>query len=87
MKELIVIDTNIIVNALKSPINGAKSRLLIKDILSGKFTMCVSEYIVEEYDEVLHRPELKINRKNADWIMGWIKNKRVLHRTAVFNCK
>ena len=73
MKELLVIDTNIIVNALKSRDPQAKSRRLIRDVIAGKYTVCVSSYIVDEYDEVLHRPELDIRRDNADWIVAWIR--------------
>ena len=39
MKELIAVDTNIIVNTLKSQTEGVKSRQLMRDILSGKYTM------------------------------------------------
>lgn len=35
--------------------------------------MCVSTYIVDEYDEVLHRSALNIRRDNADWIVAWIR--------------
>ena len=61
MKDLIVIDTNIIVNALKSVVDGAKSRQLMRDLLNGKYILCVSSDIVSEYDDVLHRSELGIS--------------------------
>ena len=73
MQELIVIDTNILVNALKSKEDGAKSRQLMKDVINGKYTMCVSSYIIAEYDDVLHRPQLGIRKESADWLMGWIR--------------
>lgn len=73
MQELIVIDTNILVNALKSQGDGAKSRQLMRDVIKGKYTMCVSSYIVAEYDDVLHRSRLGIRKENADWLMGWIR--------------
>ena len=73
MKNLIVIDTNIIVNALKSVVDGAKSRQLMRDLLNGKYILCVSSDIVSEYDDVLHRSELGISPAKADWLMGWIR--------------
>ena len=73
MRELIVIDTNIIVNALKSRKEGTKSRQLIRDTMMGSYTMCVSSAILSEYDDVLHRSELSIKKENADWSLSWIR--------------
>ena len=58
----IVIDTNIIVNALKSKDNNAKSVRLMQDVFRGKYEIGVSADIIREYREVLHRPHLKIDR-------------------------
>lgn len=70
---LIVVDTNILVNALKSRKEGAKSRRLIKDILIGKYKMCLSEEIVGEYEDVLHRPQLQLPYQEVEVFLSWIK--------------
>jgi len=66
---LLVVDTNIIVNALKAPEkydeNGerilSKSERLIRDVLSGKHTMVVSKAIMDEYEDVLSRERLQLD--------------------------
>ncbi len=65
---LLVVDTNIIVSAIKSPSkyddNGnrilTKPQMLIRDILEGKHTIVVSKAIMKEYEDVLHRPLLAL---------------------------
>lgn len=69
---LVVIDTNILVNALKSNDDHAKSVLLMDDIYAGKHTMCVSQDIMDEYREVLYRPELNIKRETILEVLRWI---------------
>lgn len=49
----IVIDTNILVNALKSQNDEAKSVLLLEDVLRGKYEIGLSSEIVREYRDVL----------------------------------
>ena len=70
----VVIDTNIVVNALrkKQPGMMSKSQRLIRDVYMGKYDVFVSTEIVEEYAEVLSRKELGIPffRKNR-WLR-WI---------------
>ena len=73
MKNLIVLDTNILVNALKSREDGAKSRQLLRDVIAGRYVLCVSSYILSEYDDVLHRKKLNISKRSADWLLGWIR--------------
>ena len=45
----IVIDTNILVNALKSKNDDAKSVLLLEDVFKGKYEIGLSTEIVREY--------------------------------------
>ena len=69
----IVIDTNIIVNALKSKDNNAKSVRLMQDVFRGKYEIGVSADIIREYREVLHRPHLKIDYDDAEKIIFLIE--------------
>ena len=45
---LLVIDTNILVNALKSHDDHAKSVQLMRDVFAGRHVVCVSSEIMKE---------------------------------------
>ena len=61
----IVVDTNIVVNALRNGgTSHSKASRLMRDIYLQKYDVCVSTFIIEEYREVLSRPEIKV---------GWIQ--------------
>ena len=70
---LLVVDTNIIVNAIKTNNEESKSRKLLRDIMIGKHVMCVSPAIMDEYEDVLHRPQLKLNQILVDKFLAVIK--------------
>ena len=57
----IVVDTNIVVNALRNGGSShSKASRLMRDIYLQKYEVCVSTSIIEEYREVLSRPEIKV---------------------------
>lgn len=70
---LIVIDTNILVNALKSANPTARSNRLLDDVFEGIHTMCVSSAILDEYRDVLFRPQLKISKSVISEVLHWIE--------------
>lgn len=78
---LLVIDTNIIVSAIKSPhiedlfgnTTLTKPQKLMYDVLSGKHQMVISKAIYAEYDDVLHRTRLELNPILVDKFLGFIK--------------
>ena len=75
----IVIDTNILVNALKSNDDAAKSVRLIEDVAMGVHEVCLSPDIIHEYADVLHRPALGIDPVNAEMIIGiLIRHSRII---------
>jgi putative PIN family toxin of toxin-antitoxin system len=55
---LVVLDTNVLVSALLSK-TGSPAKILDK-FLRGELSLVYSEDILEEYEDVLHRPKLKI---------------------------
>ena len=70
----IVIDTNILVNAFRNGGNShSKSVRLIKDVYTGKHEVYYSLEILSEYNEVLQRKELKINRFARTQWLKWIR--------------
>ena len=74
MVEQIVIDTNILVNAFRKDSDAhAKAYRLIADVYRGKYLVYVSDEIVDEYIEVLHRKRLRISPfRRFMWLL-WIK--------------
>ena len=53
----VVFDTNIVVSAMLSPSGTAADALRLA--LNRHVQLCASEVILEEYDEVLHRPKFR----------------------------
>ncbi|MCL2420513.1 MAG: putative toxin-antitoxin system toxin component, PIN family [Defluviitaleaceae bacterium] len=67
-KTRIVIDTNVIVSALLSR-NGNPAKILDR-VLVGELIIVYSEEILEEYEDVLYRPKLKISYEDADTLIA-----------------
>jgi putative PIN family toxin of toxin-antitoxin system len=66
-----VLDTNILVSALLSPLgNPAK---IYRMFLTGSLDLVISVGIFEEYEAVLHRPQLKIPTVDADKVLAAIR--------------
>ena len=70
-----VIDTNIIVAAMLSPA-GAAARLMA-DIFDGKYEVIVTETIMHEYDEVMHRPQFHFDEEDINFVIDWMFNNAV----------
>lgn len=78
---LLVIDTNIIVSAIKSGIkkdeNGnevyTKAYRLMADVFNGKHRMVVSKEIFAEYEDVLHRSHLQLEPLKVEKFLAFIK--------------
>jgi uncharacterized protein len=58
----VVIDTNVIVSAY---LGGVLEKIIVA-LRAGKFTLVVSNAIVDEYLKVLRRPKFKIERDELD---------------------
>ncbi len=63
MKCCVVVDTNVIVSALLSKKDDAATVQVLRAMLGGGFTPLYHEDILDEYEEVLHRPRACL--KNA----------------------
>ena len=70
---LLVIDTNILVNAIKSSDPNSKAAMLMRDVFNGVYKMCVSPDILDEYEDVLYRTELNLDRALVSYVLSWIK--------------
>jgi putative PIN family toxin of toxin-antitoxin system len=54
----VVLDTNVIVSALMTPAGNEAIVLLL--CLRGQLSLCISPAVLAEYENVLHRPRLKL---------------------------
>lgn len=59
----VVLDTNIIVSA--ALYTDRRPALLVRLVLSGAATLIASEYILQEYNDVLHRPRFSLHSKQV----------------------
>ena len=67
----IVLDTNILVSALLSPMgNPAK---IYRMFLTGMLSLIFSADIFDEYQDVLHRPRLRIPAGDAEMVLAAIR--------------
>ena len=67
----VVLDTNIIVSSLLKPAGLEAMVLLLA--LGSQHNLCVSPSILAEYDDVLRRPRLKLQREEVDATLGAIR--------------
>ncbi len=70
----IVVDTNIIVNALKSSDRNAKSVRLMREIFRGDYVIGLSPEIMNEYRDVLSRKHLGIDPIYARIVLRLIES-------------
>jgi putative PIN family toxin of toxin-antitoxin system len=78
MKADIVLDTNVLVSALKSS-RGASFRLL-STVEQGRFTLHVSTTLVAEYEAVLKRGNTLLTAEEIDDIIDFICSRAVLNK-------
>lgn len=67
---LIVLDTNIIVSALKTP--DGKAYMLLEQVLKEKYKVCISSDIMAEYKDVLNRDKLALDKYLVDYLLSWL---------------
>lgn len=73
---LVVVDTNILVSAIKTKLDinsPTKPQRLFLDIISGKHTMVISTPIIREYEDVLKREYLKLDLILVEKFIAYIK--------------
>ena len=71
MPQRVVLDTNVLVSALMTPAGNPAS--VYKMFLNGEIVLVYCEGIMMEYEDVLHRPRLRIPAEDADTILETIR--------------
>lgn len=60
----VVLDTNVIVSALMTPVGNEAKVLLL--CLTGQLSLCISPTVLAEYENVLRRPHLKLHARQVE---------------------
>ncbi|GHT00131.1 hypothetical protein AGMMS50276_25190 [Synergistales bacterium] len=71
MRPVVVIDTNVIVSALKT--RGGKPDKILCDFVAESLLLVYTAEILEEYIKVLYRPRLNIDSEDIDNIISVIE--------------
>jgi uncharacterized protein len=71
-----VLDTNILVSALLSPLGN--EALVVEAVQQGNVVPCFSAEILDEYAEVLSRPKFRFSKDAIKGILGLIRTKGLL---------
>ncbi len=74
MRQGLVIDTNILVSAIRRQVHkNARTNRLLQDIFHGKYDIYVSSVIIKEYKDVLYRPQVLAKMFYRWYWFRWIK--------------
>lgn len=69
-----VIDTNVIVESLKTRHHDSATSRVMEAVYSGGVTPLVNDKILTEYREVLSRPRLKLDSSKCEYIIALISD-------------
>jgi putative PIN family toxin of toxin-antitoxin system len=69
-----VIDTNVIVSSLLTRNHDSATARVMNAVYDGKVIPLVCDEILGEYEEVLHRAQLKLDPAKCDYILSLIRD-------------
>ena len=68
-----VIDTNIFVSALITHNSNASTARVLENLLLHRIIPLYNDYIIKEYDEVLHRAKFKLSEEQISTVIEHVK--------------
>jgi putative PIN family toxin of toxin-antitoxin system len=68
----VVLDTNVMVSALMTPAGNEAIILLL--CLREQLSLCISPAVLAEYDNVLHRPHLKLKSSEIEATLAAVRS-------------
>ena len=74
-----VIDTNVIVSSLLTRNHDSATARVMNAVYEGKVIPLVCDEILGEYEEVLHRAQLKLDPAKCDYILSLIRDAEPMH--------
>ena len=72
-----VIDTNVIVSSLLTRNHDSATARVMDAVYEGKVLPLVCDEILGEYEDVLHRAQLKLDPEKCDYILSLIRDQAV----------
>lgn len=69
-----VIDTNVIVSSLLTRNHDSATARVMNAVYEGKVIPLVCDEILGEYEEVLHRAQLKLDPAKCDYILSLVRD-------------
>jgi putative PIN family toxin of toxin-antitoxin system len=75
----VVIDTNILISALMSPV-GPPAQVFLMAVLDPDMRLCISGDIYAEYEEVIHRPRLRRSSSEIEATLRTVRDKGLWFR-------
>jgi putative PIN family toxin of toxin-antitoxin system len=72
----VVYDTNVVVSALLK--ENSNPALLIRLALNGNILSCLSQLVLDEYEEVLKRPKFSFNPATVDEFLRDLRNRALI---------
>ena len=85
MNYLVVIDTNVLISALLSKHSDAATVQVLNAVFDGTIIPVFNDEILEEYDNVLHRPKFKFPDANIQLLLDTIKTYGVFAKQLITN--
>lgn len=73
MSVLAVIDTNVLVSAMLSKHVDAATVQIVDKVFCGEIVPLISEKIIAEYEEVLHRPKFRFPEEITCRLLGAVR--------------
>ena len=67
----VVVDTNVIVSAFLSPLGSAST--FMNKVFGNAYEVIVTESIMQEYDNVLHRKKFRFKEEVVQYILKWFR--------------
>ena len=68
-----VIDTNVFVSALITHNSNASTARVLENLLLHRIIPLYNDYIIKEYDEVLHRAKFKLSEEQISTVIEHVK--------------
>ena len=68
-----VIDTNIFVSSFITKNSSSSTRRVVNSLFDGKIKPLYNDVILNEYNEVLHRPKFKLKEEDIAMLLDFIK--------------
>ena len=82
-----VVDTNVIVSAMLSSNKTSNPNIVVRALNTGLITPLYNDIIINEYKEVLSRPQFKLNQYQIEFFIETLKKFGIKTEAVRVNCE